>query len=316
MNLLLYLVIGTVQRALTTRPPSALVLSLAAPAAPNRSRFNFDLRPGIARARLPARVVRSTPVGDAWSPERYERFRRERAAPFHDLLALIERRPGMRVVDLGCGTGDLTLELHRAISARETLGIDNSPAMLAKAPRAEGLRFERAEIANFTERATFDLVFSNAALHWLPDHDALLQRLTAALVPHGQLAVQMPMNDDHPSHETAYELARSRDFRALLHGFERRPALYEPARYATWLHKLGYARQHVRLQVYGHLLDSREQVIEWVRGTLLTDYQKRLSPADWSRFLARYTEMLLPRLADDRPYFYSYPRLLMWAALP
>ena len=252
---------------------------------------------------------------DVWDPAQYERFRRERAQPFYDLLALVEPRPGMRVADLGCGTGDVTLELHRSLKARETVGVDNSPAMLEKAPREPGLRFILGEIEQFAPPERFDLIFSNAAFHWVPDHPALFTRLRAALAPGGQLAVQMPMNDDHASHQTAFELARTHEFRRLLHGFERRPRLLESAQYASWLHHLGFGRQHVRVQVYGHLLESREQVIEWVRGTLLTDYQKRLTPADWERFLERYRELLLPQLSEERPFFYTYPRILMWATL-
>ena len=221
----------------------------------------------------------------------------------------------MRVADLGCGTGDVTLELHRSLKARETVGVDNSPAMLEKAPREPGLRFLLGEIEQFAPPEPFDLIFSNAAFHWVPDHPALFTRLRAALAPGGQLAVQMPMNDDHASHQTAFELARTHEFRRLLHGFERRPRLLEPAQYASWLHHLGFGRQHVRVQVYGHLLESREQVIEWVRGTLLTDYQKRLTPADWERFLERYRELLLPQLSEEQPFFYTYPRILIWATL-
>jgi trans-aconitate 2-methyltransferase len=255
-------------------------------------------------------------VADPWNPGQYERFRAERAQPFRDLLALVQQRPGMRVVDLGCGTGDMTLELHRALGAAETLGLDSSASMLAKAPKAEGLRFEQGDIAGFSAIHRFDLVFSNAALHWVSDHPALLRRLTAALAPGGQLAVQMPMNDEHPSHQTAYELARTHEFRRLLKGFERKPPLLEPAQYASWLQKLGFSRQHVRLQIYAHSLDDRAQVIEWVRGALLNDYQQRLAPADFERFLARYRELLLPQLEDAHPYLYTYPRILFWGQLP
>lgn len=253
-------------------------------------------------------------MADVWNPEQYERFRRERAQPFHDLLGLVEPRPGLRVVDLGCGTGDLTALLHRTLAAARTVGVDSSSSMLASAPAEPGLSFVCEDIARFAPSTPVDLVFSNAALHWLPDHPALLRRLTSFLDAGGQLAVQVPMNDEHPSHEVAFEVARAPEFRAALQGFVRRPPLLEPERYAAWLHRLGYARQVVRLQVYGHLLESREQVVEWVRGALLTDYQKRLQPALWERFLRRYRELLLPQLADERPYLYTYPRLFLWAA--
>ena len=255
-------------------------------------------------------------MADAWSPTQYERFRAERAQPFWDLASLVEPRPGMRIADLGCGTGELTAQLHQKLQARETLGIDSSAAMLARTPQVGGVRFERRDIAEFDPPEKFDLVFSNAALHWVPDHPGLLRRLTSALAPGGQLAVQMPMMDDQITHVTAYDLARSPEFRSLLGGYERRAPLMEPERYATWLHRLGYVRQHVRVAVYAHLLESREEVVEWNRGALLTDYQKRLSPADWERFLDRYRRTLIPQLEDERPYFYPYPRILIWGSLP
>ena len=255
-------------------------------------------------------------MADAWSPAQYERFRAERAQPYWDLAALVEARPGMLVADLGCGTGELTAELHRKLQARETLGIDSSPAMLAKAPQGPGLRFEQQDIAAFQPSEKRDLLFSNAALHWVPDHPDLLRRLTGALAPGGQIAVQMPMTDDLITHQTASELARSPEFRRLLGGYVRRTPLLEPSRYAAWLYRLGYARQHVRVVMYTHLMESREEVVEWVRGALLTEYQKRLSPPDWDRFLTRYRQLLLPQLEDERPYFYVNPRILFWGALP
>jgi trans-aconitate 2-methyltransferase len=255
-------------------------------------------------------------MADAWSPSQYERFRGERAQPFWDLAALVEPRPGMSVADLGCGTGELTAELHQKLQARETLGVDSSAAMLSRASQAPGLRFEQQDIALFEPRGKLDLVFSNAALHWVPDHPALLRRLTAALATGGQLAVQMPMADELITHRTAYALARSPEFKILLGGYDRRSPLLEPTQYAAWLHRLGYVRQHVRVVVYTHLLESREEVVEWVRGALLTDYQKRLSPPDWERFLSRYRQLLIPQLEDERPYFLAYPRILFWGTRP
>jgi trans-aconitate 2-methyltransferase len=114
-----------------------------------------------------------------WNPEQYRRFERERSQPFRDLAALVRPGPNMRIVDLSCGTGELTRELHRMFGATETLGIDRSEAMLAKtSAHAEGgLSFRRGDIADFAGEAEWSLVFSNAALHWLPDHEALFTRL-------------------------------------------------------------------------------------------------------------------------------------------
>ena len=116
-----------------------------------------------------------------WNPEQYERFKAERAQPFRDLLSLVEHGSRMRVVDLGCGTGELTRELHEHLHAAETIGVDNSETMLlkSKAFGGEMLRFERGDIEAFVADRPFDLVFSNAALHWVPNHATLFARLSS-----------------------------------------------------------------------------------------------------------------------------------------
>ena len=257
---------------------------------------------------------------DPWDPGRYERFAEERSAPLRDLLALIRPVPGGRAVDLGCGTGALTLQLHRHVRARETVGLDSSPAMLERArPLAgNGLRFEPGDIAAFAQdgHGGWDLVFSHAALHWVPDHPGLLARLARALAPGGQLAVQMPANFDHPSHVLAAELAAEEPFRGALDGYRRLVPVERPERYAELLDRLGFVQQHVRLQVYGHRLPGREEVVEWVRGTLLTDYQRRMPPELFERFLASYRERLLPLLDERRPCFYPFKRVLLWGGMP
>lgn len=232
----------------------------------------------------------------AWSPDQYEKFKAERAQPFWDLVALIAPLPRMRIADLGCGTGELTRALHEKLGARETIGIDNSASMLAKAPSASGLQFRNQSIESFHEGG-FDLIFSNAALHWLPDHEALFARLA----PLGkQIAVQMPANDDHASHVVAAEVARDL-------GMTPKPThVLPPERYARLLHDLGFRKQHVRLQIYGHVLPSSEDVIEWVKGTLLTFYERE------PRFMDRYREKLLGRIGMHRPYFYTYKRVLLF----
>lgn len=250
---------------------------------------------------------------DAWSPDLYARFGAERAQPFRDLLALVRPRPGMRVVDLGCGTGELTAEAHRLLSARETQGIDSSPAMLERArPLAGGgLSFALGDIAGFSGEG-LDLLLSNAALHWVPGHEALLGRLTRALAPDGQLAVQVPANHDHPSHRLAHELAGEPPFAAALSGPVRGKPVLEPEEYARLLFRLGYREQQVQLRVYAHPLREPSEVVEWVRGTLLTDYRKRLPPELWDRYLAAYRERLLRALPDEGPYLYTYRRILLW----
>jgi len=255
---------------------------------------------------------------DAWNPARYERFKAERRQPFDDLLKLVHRHPGMRVVDLGCGPGGLTAELHEALGASETVGLDSSAEMLARASALarSGLRFERGDIADFAGRE-LDLVFSNAALQWVPvDHAVLLGRFTRALAPGGQLAIQVPANFDHPTHVVAAEIAGEEPFAQALEGRREFLSVLPPEEYATLLDRLGFDEQTVRLQVYLHHLESREAVVDWVRGTMLTAYQARL-PADlFTRFLDAYRARLFERLPDERPFLFPFKRILLWGRLP
>jgi trans-aconitate 2-methyltransferase len=250
---------------------------------------------------------------DAWDPDRYGRFREERRAPFHDLLALVERRPGMRVVDLGSGTGELTALAHGALGARETLGIDSSPAMIARTAEhaAPGLSFALGDAGAFDGRG-WDLVLSNAALHWIPDHAALLPRLAACLAPGGQLAIQVPANEDHPSHAVARAVAAEPPFREALGGHVRTSPVLAAEAYAHLLFRAGFGERRVRVEVYGHPLPSRDEVVEWVRGSLLTDYEKRLPAELWPRFLDRYRARFLAELPDERPFLYTYRRVFLW----
>jgi trans-aconitate 2-methyltransferase len=255
---------------------------------------------------------------DSWDPAQYERFRDERRQPFDDLLGLVEPSPGGRVVDLGCGTGELTAALHAHVGAADTLGVDNSAAMLAQAAAfaGEGVHFVSGDIGTF-DGSGYDVVFANASLHWVPAHDELLARVTNSLVPGGQLAFQVPANWDHPSHTVATEVAGEPPFVTALGEVpaDHAASTLAPEEYAVLFDRLGYSPQHVRLQVYGHHLDSTGDIVEWVKGTLLTTYRRRLPPALYDQFVATYHDRLIDRLGDTRPYFYPFKRILCWGRL-
>jgi len=244
----------------------------------------------------------------SWDPQQYNRFAAEREQPFWDLAALVQAVPGAHVVDLGCGDGRLTAALHERLCAASTLGIDSSPAMLAAAPTdVDGVTFTPGDISTWIGQR-YDVVFANAALQWVADHPSVLRRWRDSLAPGGQLAVQVPANADHPSHTVLAELA----------GDDAPPDpvatnVLQPERYADLLHSLGFTEQHVRLQVYGHVLDSSADVVEWVKGTSLTRLGDRgRDPA----FVDEYRRRLLDVVGDVSPYFYAFKRILLWGRLP
>jgi trans-aconitate 2-methyltransferase len=258
-------------------------------------------------------------AGDPWDPARYERFRDERAAPFRALLAGIAPCPGGLALDLGCGTGALTAELHTATGAHLTVGIDASESMLVRARThadGGGLAFVRADLAAFAPRAPVDLVASNAALHWLADHARLLPRLLEWLAPGGGLAVQVPSNDAHASHRVAREVAAEEPFRSALGGFVRESPVLAPEEYAALLSAAGAVDVRAETRVFEHVMESPAGVVGWIRGTTLTAYERRLDAATYAAFLRRYEERLLAELPDERPYVYGFRRTFVWCRAP
>jgi trans-aconitate 2-methyltransferase len=249
-----------------------------------------------------------------WNPDQYGKYANERTQPFLDLLARVRPIPGGHAIDLGCGTGELTKLMHETVGAAETIGFDSSETMLARsaAHAGNGLRFVHGDIGALEDAEGFDLVFSNAALQWVLDHPVLFPRLMALVRPGGQFAVQMPANHDHASHVVAHEVAGREPFRSLLGGYIREVPVLDLDFYASLLFRQGFSEQSVDMHVYPHALPGPEDVIEWVKGSLLTDYERRLSPADYGAFLEAYRAELLPRMEDSRPYFYGFKRVLMW----
>lgn len=254
---------------------------------------------------------------DTWNPEQYDKFRREREQPFFDLLAFVTPKPNLRVLDLGCGTGALTAEAHTRLRARETVGIDRSPRMLdaaLKAGAAAGLRFEVGTIEAFQDRDAYDLILSNAAFHWVEDHASLVPRLFAALKPGGQLAFQVPAMHDSVTHRLAEELTTSEPFRSAFAGWHKRQPVLTPDAYAQLLYRTGFTGQRVRLTVYPHVLEGPEAVVDWMKGTLLTEYERRLPPDLFAEFVDAYRDRLLAKLDRTRPYFFPFNRILCWGA--
>ncbi|MFN8386283.1 MAG: methyltransferase domain-containing protein [Anaerolineales bacterium] len=142
-----------------------------------------------------------------WNPEQYHKFQSERAAPFYDLLALVDARPNLKAIDLGCGSGELTSQLAEQLPNSDVTGLDSSPEMLTKAASFArgGLVFQAGDLSALS--GDWDLIFSNAALQWSGDHEKLIPRLFSRGSSSGQIAIQVPSDHNHISHQICRETA-------------------------------------------------------------------------------------------------------------
>lgn len=247
-----------------------------------------------------------------WDSVQYYKFKDERFAPFGDLFALIKVRDDMSVVDIGCGTGELTRRLADRLPGSSVLGIDNSPQMLQRAEtqRRPGLAFVAGDVATLDGK--WDLVFSHAAIHWLDNHWELIPRLMTLVSPGGQIALQVPSNHRHPSHTLIIETAREEPFCAALGGWVRRSPVLEIDRYAELLHLSGGTEITVFEKVYTHLLADADALVEWTSGTTLVPYLERLPQELHAGFLDSYSKKL-HALWPQGPLFYPFRRIIMAA---
>jgi trans-aconitate 2-methyltransferase len=250
-----------------------------------------------------------------WDPKQYHKFQHERSAPFDDLIALVSLNPGQTVVDLGCGTGELTSRLADYLPGCDVLGIDNSSEMMALAALhgRPGLRFQLGSIESIS--GEWDLIFSNAALHWVQDHLTLMPRLMAMLRPSGQLAVQVPSNHNHPSHRLIQQIAGETPFREALNGYSRESPVLTIDGYAQCLHDAGGEDITVYEKVYPHVLEDADSVAEWTTGTTLVPYLERLSESFKDRFQHEYRRRLRS-IWPESPVFYGFRRTLFAAKAP
>jgi trans-aconitate 2-methyltransferase len=250
-----------------------------------------------------------------WNPEIYNKFKDERFAPFYDLLKLVTAKQSIEVIDLGCGTGELTRKLADHLTDAKVLGIDASGEMLkeASAFKTDRLNFEQRSIEQqLKEDSKWDLVFSNAALQWLDDHETLIPAVIALLKPGGQLLVQVPSNHDHFTHEFIRTLAAQEPYYSALNGWTRLSPVLNIESYAKIMFDQNGSAITVFEKVYPHVLKDSGALVDWVSGTALIPYLERLPESLKTEFLATYQTKLAGHFQES-PVLYPFKRTLMTA---
>jgi trans-aconitate 2-methyltransferase len=232
-----------------------------------------------------------------WNPDVYLEFADHRGRPFFDLLSRVAANSPRRVVDLGCGAGNLTVTLGERWPDAAIEALDGSPEMVAAA-RERGIDATVGDIADWTPRPETDIVVSNAALQWVPDHVELMVRWAGALPAGAWIAMQVPGNFDAPSHQAVREVGRSAPFAESLRDMPWREAhvVVTPARYAGVLTDAGCAVDAWET-TYVHQLTGETPVLDWLTGTALTQVKSRLTEEAWQR----YREAIIPLLAQAYP---------------
>jgi len=248
-----------------------------------------------------------------WNPAQYLQFEGERLRPAVDLLSRVRLEHPHTIVDLGCGAGNVTALLGERWPDAHIIGVDSSPDMLKEARAATRddprFTFVAADLAQWRPDDPADLVYSNAALHWLPDHSALFARVAAMVAKGGVLAVQMPDNFRAPSHTLITDIARSERWRARLGGIVREPPVAAAADYFAWLSPL-VTGSDIWLTEYLQVLDARDggehPVAAFTRGTWLVPLLAALDEKGRTEFLREYMQRLAhfyPARDDGRTLF-------------
>lgn len=262
-----------------------------------------------------------------WDPELYHRFRAYRAEPVTMMLARLNLDGARSMIDLGCGTGEYTVDLVRHSAAAMALGLDSSPAMIERAAAlrdglAAELRrrvdFTLGDFREFAADREYDLVFSNAAFQWTRDHHDLLVRCFRALRPGGRLAVQMPANEHEKAQATIRALAAEPQWYPAV-GAIRTPSdtsVRASAEYTAMLTAIGFGEVDCHYHVFRHPMASPAEVVEWSRATALRPYLAALPADRHDDFIAALTRRLEHAYGTSGALTFEFRRLFLWARRP
>jgi trans-aconitate 2-methyltransferase len=233
-----------------------------------------------------------------WNPNQYLKFKNERTQPSLDLISRINLEKPETILDLGCGPGNSTAALRRRWPDAKVAGLDNSPEMIAAALKDfPGGEWILADVATFQPAAQSDLIFANATLQWLHQHETLVPRLFSFVKSGGALAVQVPANGDSPLAKAVFAVAARPAWRELAAGCEQLLNYRSPEYYFDILQTRG-SHFEIRQTTYYHVLASQQGLIEWYRGTGMKPFPDRL-PDDTAR--QQFEDEVLEKISSSYP---------------
>lgn len=216
-----------------------------------------------------------------WNAAQYLIFENQRNQPIIDLLNRIRDFKPENVVDIGCGPGNSTIRVQQTFPQAKIIGIDSSEDMIARAKKEHPeISFRKEDPKNL--EGTYDLLFSNACLQWIPNHQSLIPMLMDKLNPGGVFAAQFPMNGKEPLYQIIADVAADEKW-----GFQNIQIEYNdeltPKEYFNLLSRCSSSFQIWETKYY-HNLSDHQALIEWVKGSKLRPYLAALSPEQQTVF--------------------------------
>ncbi|MCV2486599.1 methyltransferase domain-containing protein [Flavobacterium sp. SH_e] len=248
-----------------------------------------------------------------WDPKKYNEFKTERSKPFDDLTSHIIDKQNLKVIDLGCGTGELTKKLFDKLTNPIVLGIDNSAEMLAKTTSHENLEFrEKSILEQVKDETKWDLIFSNAALQWIDNHYELFPKIISRINPGGQLAVQMPQQNENILNKMLFQLVQEEPFASYLKNWTRPSPVLTLDEYAKILFENGGKDLVLYEKVYPLISTKKDDFFDFISGSALTVYQERLKEKEFEELATEFKKRI-DTYFPTVPSIYAFRRLLIYA---
>ncbi len=253
-----------------------------------------------------------------WNPDLYNQYKDLRNQPFYDLVGMLDLQENINGIDLGCGTGEQTAILKRMLPNSTMIGIDSSKEMLAKSTdyQTTGLRFELQDIQGIlAAKKQYDLVFSNAALQWVDNHDLLFPNLMDLLRPGGQLAVQMPVQNENLLNIILSSLVRQEPYATIFEGFTRDSPVLSIDRYAQLLFEHGLGELQIAVKMYPIIANNKADLYNFIAGSALQPYLEQLTEDGKRDFIDDFNRLLEDSF-KSYPAIYAFKRILLYGRRP
>lgn len=215
-----------------------------------------------------------------WSSEQYLKFKKQRTQPAVDLAERIAADQPKNILDIGCGPGNSTAVLKERFPGADILGVDNSENMIDKAKASyPDLDFRICDITCELDKLdTYDVIFSNACLQWIPNHREFIPAFFGKLNEKGVLAVQIPMNGEEPLFKIMSKVIAEPRWNFSDMNIEINETLL-PEEYFDILSSCTESFD-IWETVYYHRMPSIEAMVEWVKGTRLRPYINALDKSN------------------------------------